>query len=128
MNPFLNNIEKREVDKFLKEHPEKSFSAAGFEYGLYVTPKITETVNTFAEKFYNKSEEDLMFEKIIEQASAPDHILKLMRKNLSGLNRSALREKILEFEQELLPLIKEKAVTNRQDIFIENALYFFSSL
>lgn len=31
----------------------------------------------------------------------------------------------MEYEQELLPMIKEKCIRNKQDVFIENALHFF---
>ena len=64
-------------------------------------------------------------EKVITETTEPNELLRLMRKELSGSNRSALREKIMEYEQELLPMIKEKCIRNKQDVFIENALHFF---
>lgn len=42
-----------------------------------------------------------------------------MREELSGSNRSMLRDKIMGYEQELLPMIKEKCIRNKQDVFIE---------
>lgn len=74
---------------------------------------------------YGKKESDLELEKIITETTEPVELLKLMRKPLVGSNRSLLRKKIMEFEEELLPLIKEKCIRNKQDVFIENALYFF---
>lgn len=64
-------------------------------------------------------------EKLILEVTEPVELLKLMRKELSGSNRSILRNKIMEYEDELLPMIKEKCIRNKQDVFIENALYFF---
>lgn len=52
--------------------------------------------------------------------------LKLMRKPMTGMNRSKLRKRLLENEEMLMPLIKEKALKNGQDYFIENAFYFFA--
>ena len=51
---------------------------------------------------------------------------KLMRKPMTGMNRSKLRNRLLENEEMLMPLIKEKALKNGQDYFIENAFYFFA--
>lgn len=72
-----------------------------------------------------ESEEDLYSKKMIEQAATAEELLKLMRKSLSGGNRSRLRKKVLEYEKEIMPLIKEKTMKSGQDIFIENTLYFF---
>lgn len=72
-----------------------------------------------------KTATDIEMEKAIIKTTEPNEILKLMRKKLSGSNRSLLREKMLEYEDELLTMIKEKSIRNKQDVFIENALYFF---
>lgn len=72
-----------------------------------------------------KSEEDLYSEKMIEQTSTAEELLKLMRKPLSSGNRSRLRRKMLEYKKDMMSLIKEKTMKNGQDIFIENTLYFF---
>lgn len=118
-------ISKREVHKFLEEHPDIPFSAAKFEYSLYLEPEAVEYANVISEKMRVKSKEDLYLEKMIEQAVTAEELLKLMRKPLSGGNRSRLRRKMLEYEKAMMPLIKEKAMKNGQDIFIENTLYFF---
>lgn len=118
-------ISKREVHKFLDEHPDIPFSAAKFEYSLYLESEVVEYANIISEKMLVKSEEDLYAEKMIEQAATAEELLKLMRKPLSSGNRSKLRRKMLEYENAMMPLIKEKAMKNGQDIFIENTLYFF---
>lgn len=43
------------------------------------------------------------------------------------MKEKMFREKLMEYEWELLPMIKEKCIRIKQDIFIENALYFFMS-
>jgi len=48
-----------------------------------------------------------------------------MRQPISGLNRAKLQKKLLQYENELLPLIQSRAMTNRQDFFIENTTQFF---
>lgn len=117
-------ISKKEVHKFLDEHPDIPFSAAKFEYSLYLEPDAVEYANAISEKMLSESEEDLCSKKMIEQAATTEELLKLMRKPLSGGNRSRLRRKILEYEIVMMPFIKEKIMKNGQDIFIENSLYF----
>lgn len=114
-----------EVEKFLETHRDMGFSAAKFEYSIYAHGEQSQKIIDYANSQCPKTEEDLEMEKIIEDAETPEELLKLMRKGVSGANRSALREKIVEHEQELMPMVKEKCIRNKQDIFIENAVYFF---
>lgn len=116
---------KNEVRKFLDTHRDIKFSAAKFEYSVYSDLEMNERITDLVNNQFTHTKEDLELKKMIESAVLPDEMLRLMRKGLSGSNRSFLREKILEHEQELLPLIKEKCIRNKQDIFIENALHFF---
>ncbi len=121
----MTTISKKEVHKFLDRHPDIPFSAAKFEYSLYLESEAVEYANTFSEKMFGESEEELHSRRMIEQAETTEELLKLMRKPLSGGNRSRLRGKLLEYETEMMPCIKEKTMKNGQDIFIENTLYFF---
>ncbi|MBP3889567.1 MAG: hypothetical protein J6F30_18250 [Cellulosilyticum sp.] len=115
---------KKEIKRFLELHPDKPISAAKFEYSWYLMPEASEIANTILEETIKKTEEDLMYETKIAKIDNPEELLHLMRKKLSGLNRSALRKKILEYEEGMLPLIQRKALTSMQDIFIENTLHF----
>lgn len=121
----MTTISKKEVHKFLDKHPDIPFSAAKFEYSLYLEPEAVEYANAISEKMLGESEEDLRSKRMIEQAETMEELLKLMRKPLSGGNRSRLRGKLLEYEIVLMPWIKEKTMKNGQDIFRENTLYFF---
>ena len=121
----MTTISKKEVHKFLDKHPDIPFSAAKFEYSLYLEPEAVEYANAISEKMLDESEEDLHSKRMIEQAETTEELLKLMRKPLSGGNRSRLRGKLLEYETVMMPCIKEKTMKNGQDIFRENTLYFF---
>lgn len=118
-------IDREQVRKFLDTHRDKEFSVAKLEYSLYLEPEMSKQIIEYVNSRFKKTENDLEIEKTITETSNPDELLKLMRKKLSGFNRSLLREKIMEYEREMLPVIKEKCIRNKQDIFIENALYFF---
>ena len=121
----MTTISKKEVHKFLDKHPDIPFPAAKFEYSLYLEPEAVEYANAISEKMLDESEEDLHSKRMIEQAETTEELLKLMRKPLSGGNRSRLSGKLLEYETVMMPCIKEKTMKNGQDIFIENTLYFF---
>ena len=115
----------KEIKRFLKIHPDKPFSAAKFEYSLYLSPEAEEITNTIIDNSIEKTEEeDLIYATKINQTDNPEELLQLMRKELSGLNKAALRKKILQYEDKMRLLIQRKALTNRQDIFIENTLHF----
>jgi len=62
---------------------------------------------------------------MVEETDTPDGLIRMMRKALYSRNSSILRQKLLQHEEEMMPLIQKKALTNRQDYFIENALHFF---
>ncbi|MBQ7774458.1 MAG: hypothetical protein IJ379_00920 [Lachnospiraceae bacterium] len=117
------NINRDEVLKFLNTHRDEPFSAAKFEYTLYLEPKTEKIANIIAKK--HLTEEDILLEKVITEANTPEELLKLMRKGMSGFNRSLLREKLIENEDALVPFVQERCMRNKQDIFIENALYLF---
>lgn len=116
---------RKEIENFLSRHPDKEVSAAKFEYSLYVTPEVIEISNEILDNALQKSEEDLRYEIVIQETDDPEGLLKLMRKAISWRNKGRLCKKILQHEEEICPLIQKKALTNKQDIFIENTLRFF---
>lgn len=124
-NGKKNQYIKNEVKKFLVSHRDVEFSAAKFEYSIYLYGEASQKAIEIANSRCPKTVTDLEQEKVISETTEPVELLKLMRKELSGSNRSILRDKIMEYEDELLPMIKEKCIRNKQDVFIENALYFF---
>lgn len=112
----------KELSKeYFASHPLKEFSAARFEYSIYTMVGIEKLVSDR----FTPSLKDLQDEAIIDSAVKPEELLQCMRKSLSGSNRQRLRNKVLDNETEMKLLIKRKAITNIQDIFIENTLHFF---
>ncbi len=116
---------KKEITNFLDLHPFKEFSVARLEYSLYLTPEVESFVNKYTDEYMPTSEEERQERNIVEETDAPDDLIRLMRKSLHNRNCSILRQKLLQHEEEIMPLIQKKALTNRQDNFIENALHFF---
>ena len=118
----MTTISKKEVHKFLDKHPDIPFSAAKFEYSLYLEPEAVEYANAISEKILGESEEDLHSKRMIEQAETTEELLKLMRKPLSGGNRSRLRGKLLEYETVFFT-VQEKI----KSIFYKDILPVFHS-
>lgn len=116
---------KKDIRNFLQLHPYKEFSAARFEYSIYYNPEMLELANLLTSEFLVPSDEDIEQEQDINKADNAKELIRLMRKPMSGTNQHLLRKKLFQYENELLPLIQNKALTNRQDIFIENAFTFF---
>lgn len=116
---------RKEIENFLSRHPDKEISAAKFEYSLYLMPEVTEISNEILDNVFKKTEEDLRYENVIKETDDPEGLLKLMRKKISWRNKERLCKRILQYEEVMCPLIQKKALTNKQDIFIENTLRFF---
>ncbi len=116
---------KKEVKRFLDTYPFKESSAASFEYSLFLMPETEEIASAYIAKYYSPSDTDTEEKSKILQAEKLEDYIRLMRKPLNLTNQQLLRSKVLEHEQAILPLIQHKALTNLQDIFIENVLHFF---
>lgn len=120
-----NIIDKKEVMNFLDTHRDIRFSAAKFEYSIYLDWEESEKIIELANRRCPETQKDMELQSVIEETTEPSELLSLMRKELSGPNMSLLRAKIIKYEQELLPLIKRKCIRNKQNVFIENALHVF---
>lgn len=118
-------MNKKEIKKFIDTHRDLKFSAAKMEYSIYSDWETNEKVIELANQRVPETKVDMEMKTLIEQTDEPREILNLMRKELSGANRSLLRTKILKYEDALVSLIKEKCIRNKQDVFIENTLAFF---
>ena len=116
---------KQEVKRFLKSHRNLEYSAAKFEYSMFLYKDIEEEMNEFVAKTVpGKEPEKAANLQMIAEAKNAEDIVKLMRKETLVGDRFELVQKALEMEEETLPLIQKRALTNRHDVFIENTLKF----
>lgn len=117
---------KNEVKRFLKTHRDKNFSPAKYEYSLFLYKDAEEKMYELTNKFVHRDKkEELANLKTIAEAQTAEDVSNLMRKNFPIDDRLKIIKKAVEMEEETLPLIQKRALTNRQDIFIENALKYF---
>ena len=115
----------KSAKEFVNSYELEPLSAAGLEYTQYIFPEINEKHDEATMELFAATEEEKTVEKMISEAKNADEFFKLMRKPMKIQNRQKFRKKLLENEENLIDFIKEKALRNAQDIFIENALYFF---
>lgn len=117
---------KNEVKRFLKTHRDKDFSPAKYEYSLFLYKDIEDKMYELTNKFVHRDKkEELANLKTIAEAQTAEDVINLMRKKFPIDDRLKIIKKAVEMEEETLPLIQKRALTNRQDIFIENTLKYF---
>lgn len=116
---------KKLNNKYFKKHPIKDISAAKITYNMTAVYDIDDLVNKTLDEGYKPKEEELQLRDEILKEHDSEKLLKYMRKNLTLISRIELYYRILEHEEEMMPLIKKRAMTSMQDEFIENVIYFF---
>lgn len=117
---------KQEVKRFLKNHRDLKFSAAKFEYTLFLykdaEDKLFDLSNGVLSKF---KDAEANHKQQIENAETAEEIVNLMRRSYPADERMVIVNKAIALEEETLPLIKKRALTSGLDIFIENTVKFF---
>ena len=125
----MSKSSKRSLLKSAKAYVDfyglEPLSAAGMEYALYKVPGFKQELEEATEGLFAETEESKAVENMIREAKTTDEFFKLMRKPLKRSNQREFRKRLLENEENLIDFIKEKALRSMQDVFIENALYFF---
>lgn len=118
-------MEKREIRSFLKNHRFMEISSARIVNSLISEGDLIE--DALEERLRPlRKKDDKEMEQVIRDTDDPQKLVDLMRKNMDWMNQCLLREKVLEWEKEALPLLKERAKRAAQDSFIEQALQIFA--
>lgn len=91
---------------------------------MYLYGDLGDKIIEAAGKIKKQSEDPIM-EATIQNAGTPEEPLSLMRKPMSFSNQLLLRNRILEKEEAMLPLVQRMVLRNKRDGFVENAVYFF---
>lgn len=117
---------KQEVRQFINTHRDIEYSAAKIEYSLYLYKDIEENVYELAAQITHGDEEERAnIQQMITDAESAEDIVNLMRKKVFTGERIKIIKKALEIEEATLPIIQKRALSNRQDVFIENTVKFF---
>lgn len=117
-------MNKKEVKAFIDTHRDIEYSAAKLIYTLFVEENWEEMAEEIIGSIKKSTEDDLQMKNQILAADDPAALVNLMRKPMSFENSNHLREKLLDSQEQVYPLIQQKALRNGQDTFIENTIYF----
>ena len=112
--------------KFFRDNPYIENSVQQFVYSTLLYDGLEQMASDFvlehAEVSGDRLEQITCEKQMILAEKDPRVIFQFLRKNLDVMNRTALIEKALEFEDQILPMVVEKLVRSNHDTFIENAI------
>ena len=121
------DINLKLVKNFIDYYDYECMSGADIMYGLYVWPEAKESAEQVINDYFSGKNRNTELEKMIDNAETPEELVNLMRKPMGIPLKSFLIEKLMEKENEVLPLIKEKILRNCSDFFIESTVQFLIS-
>ena len=121
------DINLKFVRNFIDFYDYECYSGPDIMYGLYVCPEVREDAEKVIKDYFSGRERNTELEKKINDAETPEELVNLMRKPMGLPLKSFLIEKLMEKENEVLPLIKEKILRNCSDFFIESTVQFLIS-
>ena len=112
--------------KFFRDNPHIENSVQQLVYSTLLYDGFEQAVAKFTlermplsgERLENIAQEKQM----IRAEQNPEVVFQLLRKNIDVINRAILIDKVLELEDEILPLVIEKLIRSDHDIFIDNAI------
>lgn len=112
--------------KFFRDNPYLEISAQRLVYSTLMYEGFEKAASEILLEQKVLSDERLeqitWEKKLIQSGNNPEMIFQFLRKNIDVVNRVALIEKALEFEEALLPMVIERLIRSGHDTFIENAV------
>ncbi len=119
-------MNKRELGRFLKEHPQKEMSIAAladFQFRILLKDDLNHEIEKISGRMLSADRvtEKEETAKAIEAIITPEDLMLQMRKVVVFSNMNALAKKALEMQDEALPLIVNRYKKTRHTVFIENA-------
>lgn len=106
------------TNKFFRENPIDEISAQNFVYISLEVEEFNELAEAVARKMTDRAEEQI---KEIQEENDPDKLFKLLRGGCDTLCQEVLRERVLEFEDILVPRILTAYERTLNEVFAENA-------
>lgn len=125
-------MKKRELIRFLKEHPQKEISAAvlaDFQFRILLKDDVNKEVEKVMDRMLpaDRLAEDAEAAKAIEAVRTPEELLRIMRKPMAFSNLTITAKKALAMQDEAMPLIISQYRKTKHTIFIENAAKILSN-
>lgn len=119
-------MKKRELIKFLKEHPQKEVSVAAladFQFRILLKDDFNKEVEKFSDRMLpaERLKEIAETAKSIEAVQTPEELLQIMRKSMTFSNLTTMAKKALAMQDEAMPPIVNRYKDSKHAFFIENA-------
>lgn len=111
-------------NRYFKEHPIDNRSGAYLMYAMNANEDVMSRIRKIKEEHVHVDDDQAELEKVIAEMEDPAELFRFMRKELDGCNGEVLRDRLLNFESEMTPLIREKLLTSKNERFIDNAAFF----
>jgi len=110
---------------FFKRNPMREISSARFQYSFLLNPDFENAARNLMREKGLETDAMRRAYDLIKNEADPGVLLRLMRSNIPGANKSLLIRRLLKIEGAVLPEIQRRILTSDVDVFIENALHFF---
>ena len=107
------------TEEFFNSNLTNEFSAASLMHFRMVHPETDMKITNRVKKFISRANSQ---EKEIKKEQNPENLLKMMEQQPDPLNQKLLRNRILEFEDILVPKIIKELKNSWDDTFIEMAV------
>ncbi len=105
--------------RFFRDNPVKELTAQKLIYSSILMPEIEELAKNYVHGLTDRAEDEALR---IKEETNPEIILKMLRGKCDSINNTILRDKVLEYEEELVKRIIELLVRSGNDVFIEHAV------
>ncbi len=110
---------------FFRRNPPREISSARFQYSFLLNPNFENVVDNLMREKGLETDNMRKARDLIQNETSPEALLRLMRSNIPGANKSLLIHKLIEIEDAVLPEIQRRILTSYVDVFVENSLHFF---
>lgn len=111
-------------NRYFKEHPIDNRSGAYLMYAMNANEDVMSRIRKIKEDHVHVDDDQAELEKVIAEMEDPTELFRFMRKELDGCNGEVLRDRLLNLESVMTPLIREKLLISKNERFIDNAAFF----
>ena len=114
------------TQSFFETNKIEMFSAACISYNILLNPEIErKTMKKIYKSLPKSRKEDVDKERgEILSAKSPDKLLQIMAKGTDVLNENVLMERMLEFEEWIVPKLIDILKSNTNDFLVESCIKF----
>jgi hypothetical protein len=109
--------EKILTEKFFDDNLDDGINAQELFYTQLNIPEMAKIAGNIVRSMTNRGKEEA---KMIERENNPDVLLKMLRGKCDVINYEILHQRVLEFEDELVPKMIKMLINSGNDIFIEH--------